>query len=186
MTDYLTAGVELLAHAGAHFGFIAANTPHIVFEEVQRRSRIPLISIVRAASAHANTLGLKRFALFGSGFTMRARFYPEEFERAGIALVRPKESEEEIIHRKYIDELLKNRFLPETATEILSIAQRMIDEDGVEALILAGTELPLLLRSSAAPSVRFLDTAYSGDVNGRFRRDVNKVGACDAGTCNDA
>ena len=29
-------------------------------------------------------------------------------------------------------------------------------------------------------------TAYSGDVNGRFRRDVNKVGACDAGTCNDA
>ena len=28
--------------------------------------------------------------------------------------------------------------------------------------------------------------AYSGDVNGRFRRDVNKVGACDAGTCNDA
>jgi hypothetical protein len=28
--------------------------------------------------------------------------------------------------------------------------------------------------------------AYSGDVNGRFRRDVNKVGACDAGTCNNA
>jgi aspartate racemase len=158
LTDYLTAGVELLARAGAHFGFMAANTPHIVFEEVQRRSRIPLLSIVRAASAHANTLGLRRLALLGTGFTMRARFYPEEFERAGIALVRPKESEQEIIHRKYNDELLNNRFLPETATEILSIAQRMIDEDGVKALVLAGTELPLLLRSSAVPGVRSLDT----------------------------
>jgi aspartate racemase len=111
LTDYLTAGVELLARAGAHFGFMASNTPHIVFEEVQRRSRIPLLSIVRAASAHANTLGLKRLALFGTGFTMRARFYPEEFARAGMALIRPKESEQEIIHRKYIDELLNNRFL---------------------------------------------------------------------------
>ncbi len=158
LTDYLTAGVELLTRAGADFGFIAANTPHIVFEEVQRRSRIPLVSIVRAASAHAKALGVKRLGLFGTSFTMRARFYLEEFERAGIALVRPKEPEQEIIHTRYIDELLNGRFLPETATEILRIAQRMIDEEGVEALVLAGTELPLLLRSSAAPGVRFLDT----------------------------
>jgi hypothetical protein len=41
---------------------------------------------------------------------MRASFYPEEFRRAGIALVRPKESEQEFIHGKYIGELLNNRF----------------------------------------------------------------------------
>jgi len=158
LTDYLTAGVELLARAGAHFGFMAANTPHIVFEEVQRRSQIRLLSIVRAASAHARALGLKRLALFGTSFTMRGSFYQEEFEQAGIALVRPKESEQEIIHRKYIEELLNNRFLPETATVILSIAQRMINEDGVEALVLAGTELPLLLRNSSVQGIEFLDT----------------------------
>jgi aspartate racemase len=55
---------------------------------------------------------------------MRASFYPEEFRRAGIALVRPKESEQEFIHGKYIGELLNNRFLPETRTEILNIAQK--------------------------------------------------------------
>jgi DNA-binding beta-propeller fold protein YncE len=33
---------------------------------------------------------------------------------------------------------------------------------------------------------KVVNPAYSGDVNGRFRRDVNKVGASDAGTCNDA
>jgi aspartate/glutamate racemase len=41
LADYLTTGVELLVRAGADFGFIAANTPHLVFDEVQRHSSIP-------------------------------------------------------------------------------------------------------------------------------------------------
>jgi aspartate racemase len=158
LADYLAAGVERLARAGADFGFMAANTPHIVFDEVQHRSAIPLLSIVRATSDHAKTLGLKNVGLLGTGFTMRANFYPDEFQGAGIALVRPKESERDFIHNKYIGELLKNRFLPETRTEILRIAQRMKAEDGVEAIVLAGTELPLLLRDSGATDIEFLDT----------------------------
>src|SRR5205085_3249689 len=128
LADYLTSGVESLARAGAEFGFIAANTPHLVFDEVQRRSAIPLLSIVRATSDHAKALGLKKVGLFGTGFTMRASFYPEEFQRVKIDLVRPRESEQEFIHRKYLGELLNNQFLPETRTEILNIAQRMKDE----------------------------------------------------------
>src|ERR1700730_18153365 len=65
LADYLAAGVELLVRAGVDFGFIAANTPHLVFDEVQSRSAIPLLSIVRAASNHARTLGLKKLGLFG-------------------------------------------------------------------------------------------------------------------------
>ena len=70
----------------------------------------------------------------------------------------PEESEREFIHSKYIGELLKNQFLPETRTEILRIAQRMKAEDGVEAIVLAGTELPLLLRDSGTAGIDFLDT----------------------------
>ena len=158
LADYLAAGVESLVRAGADFGFIAANTPHLVFDEVQRRSAIPLLSIVRATADHAKALGLRRLGLFGTGFTMRANFYPEEFQRAGMVVVRPNEAEQEFIHGKYIGELLKNQFLPETRDQILSIAQRMKNEDAVEAVILAGTELPLLLRGFSAPGVEFLDT----------------------------
>src|SRR5690348_7745906 len=157
LTKYLAAGVDALVRAGADFGFIAANTPHLVFDEVQRRSAIPLLSIVRVTSDYAKARRLKKAGLLGTGFTMRASFYPDEFQRAGIAVVTPKEPEREFIHRAYIDELLKSQFLPKTRTEILRIAQRMKDEDGVEALVLAGTELPLLLRGSGAP-IEFLDT----------------------------
>jgi aspartate racemase len=158
LTNYLATGVGSLVRAGADFGFIAANTPHLVFDEVERRSAIPLLSIVRATSAHAKALGLRKVGLFGTAFTMRASFYPQQFERAEIDLVRPTATEQELIHRKYIDELLNNRFLQDTRTELLRIAQRMKDENGIEALVLAGTELPLLLRDSAPPDIKFLDT----------------------------
>jgi aspartate racemase len=158
LTDYLAAGLEQLVHAGVEFAFIAANTPHLVFDEVQQRSAIPLLSIVRATSDHIKALGLKHVGLFGTGFTMAARFYPQEFQRAGIGLVTPTESEREYIHRKYVGELLKNQFLPETRTEILRIAHRMKVEEGVEAIVLAGTELPLLLRDSGPTGIEFQDT----------------------------
>ena len=158
LADYISAGVESLQHAGADFGFIAANTPHLVFDEVQRRSAIPLLSIVHATSSRAKALGLKKVGLFGTGFTMRANFYPDEFHRLGIDLVRPDESERDFIHRKYIGELLNNQFLPETRAELLRIARRMISENGVEAIVLAGTELPLLLRDSGDAHIQFLDT----------------------------
>jgi aspartate racemase len=101
-----------------------------VFDELQRRSPIPLISIVHATSDRALALGLRKVGLFGTGFTMRASFYPEEFQRAGIALVIPTETEREQIHRIYIGELLKNRFLPESRGAILRIADRMKAEEG--------------------------------------------------------
>jgi aspartate racemase len=157
LADYLASGLEPLVRAGADFAFMAANTPHLVFDELERRSPIPLISIVRAAAERAKALGLKKVGLFGTGFTMRASFYPEEFRRAGTALVIPTESEREQIHRLYIGELLKNQFLPQSREAILRIAHRMKAADGVEAVVLAGTELPLLLRGSGA-DIEWLDT----------------------------
>jgi len=156
--DYLASGVDSLVRAGADFGFIAANTPHLVFDELQRRSAIPLLSIVRATADRAKALGLKKVGLFGTGFTMRASFYAEEFQRAGIAMVIPNQAERDFIHKKYIGELLKNQFLPQSREEIMRIAHRLQAEEGIEALVLAGTELPLLLRGAADQGIEFLDT----------------------------
>ncbi len=45
-TEYLVGEVQKLARAGADFGVLASNTPHIVFDEIRRQSPIPLISLV--------------------------------------------------------------------------------------------------------------------------------------------
>ncbi len=158
LTNYVSASLDRLTRAGAEIALIAANTPHLVFDEVQQRAAIPMISIVLATCDHALGLGLKRLGLLGTGFTMRARFYPETFAHAGLELVTPNESERAFIHQKYINELLKNNFLPETRTAIITIIERMRKEERIEAAILAGTELPLLLRGAAPEGLPFIDT----------------------------
>ena len=80
MADFLLEAIGKLARAGAEFGIISANTPHIVFDEVAARSPIPLISIVEATCAAAKAQNLKRLALFGTRYTMQADFYPKVFD----------------------------------------------------------------------------------------------------------
>jgi aspartate racemase len=157
LAEYLVAELQRLARAGAHLGLLAANTPHIVFDDIQRRSPIPLISIVQATCDAAKASGLDRLALFGTSFTMQGRFYPDVFSRQGVTLVVPGQGEQAYIHDKYMNELVNGIFLPETRQQLVDIVQRMKERDHIQALILGGTELPLILRDADA-GIPFLDT----------------------------
>jgi aspartate racemase len=158
VTDYLTHEIEKLRKAGADFAALTANTPHIVFDELQQRSALPLISIVEAARERVQALGLKRVALFGTRYTMQGPFYPAVFSRTNVELITPTDPEQAYIHEIYLGELLKDVFLPETRERVLQIADDMKARDGIEAVILGGTELPLLMRAEEHNGIRLLDT----------------------------
>jgi aspartate racemase len=158
VVDGLAAEFERLRNAGAEIAALTANTPHIVFDELQQRSTLPLISIVEATCEDARARGLKSVGLFGTRFTMQAPFYPAVFSRAGIKLVLPSDQEQEYIHEIYLGELLKDVFLPETRARLLDIADEMKRRDDIEGVILGGTELPLLLRDEEHNGMPLLDT----------------------------
>jgi aspartate racemase len=158
MADFLLEGIDKLARAGADFGIISANTPHIVFDDVASRSPMPLISIVEATRATAKAQNLKRLALFGTRYTMQANFYQKIFTREGIDLLVPGTHDQGYIHDKYFSELVSGKFLPETRTGLLAIVDRMKATSDIDGVILAGTELPLILRDSEHNGIRFLDT----------------------------
>jgi aspartate racemase len=158
LSEYLLVELERLARAGAECGLLSANTPHIVFDEVQRRSPFPLVSIVEATCAEAKRRKLKNLGLFGTRFTMQGRFYPDVFTREGVGLTVPTLEEQDYIHDKYINELVPGKFLPQTRASLLAIAARMKNENGIQGLILGGTELPLILTDSSSLGIPFLDT----------------------------
>ncbi len=158
MADYLLEAIGKLARAGADFGLISANTPHIVFDELAPRSPIPLISIVEATCAVAKGRKLKRLALFGTRYTMQATFYPNVFSREGIELLVPEPDDQNYIHDKYFTELVPGKFLPETRAGLLAIVDRMKAKSDIDGVILAGTELPLILHDPSHNGIPFLDT----------------------------
>lgn len=158
LASYLSDAIKRLAAAGADFGLISANLPHIVFDEVRGQSPIPLISIADAACEAAADLHLKRCSIFGTKFTMQSKFYPDAFARRGIEIVLPDPVEQEYIHNKYVNEIIRGTFLAETRDRLLAITAELKTRAAIDGMILAGTEFPLLLRDTPNPGVPLLDT----------------------------
>jgi aspartate racemase len=157
LTDYLLGEVGRLIRAGADFGLLASNTPHIVFPALSRSSPLPLLSIVESACDAARERGLLTVGLLGTGFTMQGRFYHEVFSRHGIDVRAPAPADLAYVHQKYMSELVAGDFRADTREEVLRVIDRMI-QAGADGVLLAGTELPLLLRGAGDPGVPLLDT----------------------------
>jgi len=158
LIEYLMESLHRLAGAGVTFAAMTANTPHLVFDDVAARSPVPLVSIVEVCAEAARGRVLRRLALLGTKFTMQGLFYPEVFERLGMVVVQPSETDQLWVHDRYVGQLLKGEFRDDTRLEFTSLIARLREEERIDGVILGGTELPLLLRSPVIADVPVLDT----------------------------
>jgi len=157
MIEVLLTELERLARAGADIAVFASNTPHLVFDEVAASSPLSLISIVEEVAKVAAATGFRRVGLLGARFTMEAGFYPSVFGRHGIDVVVPTLRDREYVHERYFGELVEGRFLARTRAGVLAVVARLAAVEKIDAVILGGTELPLLLGDAEA-AVPMLDT----------------------------
>ena len=157
LTNYVSQGFVNLAHAGCEFAALTGNTPHIVFDALQERSPIPLVSMPAAACAEACRLGYHRLGLLGTIFTMKKDFFKKPFADAGIDVVIPREDEMAYIEKALTDELELGIVRPQTQQALLAIVQRLADTAHIDAVILGCTELPLAFQGLQTP-VPVLDT----------------------------
>jgi aspartate racemase len=158
LVEYLSASLHRLAAAGADFAAMAANTPHVVFDDLVARSPIPMVSIVEACAEEARRRDLRRLGLIGTRFTMEGSFYPTVFARRGIAVVSPNDEERAWIHDRYVGQLLKGEFRDETKDGVISVVRRLGEEENIDGVILGGTELTLLLSAPIVGDIPALDT----------------------------
>lgn len=156
LTLRLCKAVQELKNAGADFAVIASNTPHIVFDRLSEISLLPLISIVNVAVDAAVRCGYKNVLLTGTASTMRNDFYKSSFESHGIKCTVPDDSDIEIINGIIFPDLENRVIKPEHKQKFIALCEKYI-ADGVEAVVLGCTELPLLIQSGDI-SVPIIDT----------------------------
>ena len=157
LTGYLLEAVRNLAGAGAEVAALTGNTPHIVFDRLQALSPIPLVSMVEATCRETVRRGLDRVGLLGTIFTMEEEFFRVPFREQGIQVAVPTRAEREYLNRVIADELELGTVREESRARVLAMVERMAREDGIQAVILGCTELPLLLSDRNSP-VPCLDT----------------------------
>lgn len=145
LVDWLVARVQSVHSAGADFAVIGANTAHIVFDEVEIRSPIPMLSIISETCRCAESLGLKRPGLLGTRFTMKSDFFQKPFYKKGITVVAPDEGDQKYIHDKLMTEIELGIIKDSTREGLLDIVKKMIEQESIDSVILGCTELPLIL-----------------------------------------
>ena len=158
LVAYLGASVRRLAGAGADFVAITANTPHLVFDQLADDSPVPMLSIVEVCARAAAARGLRRLVLLGTRFTMEASFYGDTFARHGMELVVPGAQDRSWVHERYVGELLRGDFRDATREGMIALVARLRLQQEPDGLVLAGTELPLLLRAPEIAGLPALDT----------------------------
>jgi aspartate racemase len=147
LAAYLAGFVQELAAAGAAFSAIPAITPHICLAELKRRVSLPIVDILQITADRMRERRLSRVALFGTRYTIDSRLFGalDAFD-----VVRPQDGEVDEIHRIYLELATQGQTSAGNQARLRDLAQTLCRRDGVEAIILAGTDLNLIFTEADA------------------------------------
>jgi aspartate racemase len=147
ITESLIQAAQAVHTAGADFGLIAANTMHAVFDKVQEKSLIPLISIIEATADAINKEKIKTVGLLGTLHTMRENFYKDGLLEHGIMTMVPEPKEQEFINKVVYYELSMGQINQESKQVFIEIINKLRGR-GAEGIVLGCTEIPLLVQQN--------------------------------------
>ena len=147
LADYLAAFIDRMARAGATAAAIPAVTPHICIAQLMKRTRLPLINIVDPIATELRARKIGRVALFGTTFTMEGSLWGQ---LSGVEIVRPQPDEIAFVGKAYQRLLDSQTADAADAAGLRRIAAELQRRDGVEAILLAGTDLAVMFDETTA------------------------------------
>ena len=147
LATYLGGFVRELAAAGAGFFAIPAITPHICRAQLQRQVAIPMIDILATTPQRLAERHMSRVALFGTRFTIDSAMFGA---LGAVAVVRPRDDEVDTIHRIYLELATEGRTSADNQDKLRDLARGLERREGVEAIVLAGTDLNLVFNETNA------------------------------------
>lgn len=146
LATYLCGFVDQLKAAGATFAVLPALTPHLGITELQGMAPIPVMDLTRLVADHVEARGLTKVALFGTRYVVESNMYGR-LENA----IRPQPAEVEFIHNAYSTLARTGVASSADRDRFVRLAQRLRERDGVEAIILAGTDFAVMFESETTP-----------------------------------
>jgi aspartate racemase len=148
LAAYLAGFLEKLKAAGATIGVLPAVTPHLCIDELKAITPIPVIDLTKVVADHVQERKLSKVALFGTRFVVESNMYGR---LQGVDVVRPRESELAFIHDAYTQLAQSGRTSEEHREQFVSLADTLQKRDGVEAIVLAGTDFALMFDAANTP-----------------------------------
>jgi len=143
--DFLLAAAERLIKSGSELIILATNTPHVVFNDLAKKVKVPMLSIMEATGEAIKKQGLEKIGLIGTRFTMNFSYYQDALEKYGIEVITPTQDDKKIIDTIIYSELTYHILNKDSKQQYLEVIDRL-QQEGAQGIILGCTEIPLLIK----------------------------------------
>ena len=144
----LVESARRLESAGAEGLVVAANTMHKVYDRLTEAVSIPVLHIADAVGREMEAAGCTNAALLGTRFVMTESFYRQRLVSHGVDLLAPDPADVELVDGIIYKELMLGR-VSRDAERALKTVITMKEKAGAEAIVLACTELELVVDTDA-------------------------------------
>ena len=136
--------------AGADFAICPDNSAHLAWDYVQATTPLPWLHIGGVVGEEAKRRGFRRVGVLGTRYTMAGPVYSAALGKLGIDAVVPEAADFETVDRIIFAELVDGVFTDASRQAYNRVIARL-GERGCDAVALACTEIPLLVRADESP-----------------------------------
>lgn len=147
LARYMAGLMSSLQAAGATVAVIPAVTPHLAVQELQQISPLPIVNLLDAVAKEVTAGGLRRVALFGTRPVIESDFFGALRD---VDVVRPEPDEIEVINQTYMQIARDGKGTREQRETLTALARTMCPRAGLDAILLAGTDLSLVFDEAPA------------------------------------
>jgi aspartate racemase len=153
----LATAARALQDSGVQAVALATNTLHLVADDITAAIDVPFVDMIDIVAKAASESGCTKVGILATDYTMGSDLYPERMHPHGIEVLVPNDDDRRTVHSTIYDELVHNVVTDESRAAYLGVIDRLV-ERGADAVLLACTEIGLLLRDGDA-AVPLLDTS---------------------------
>jgi aspartate racemase len=146
LAAYLNEHLRVLADAGCAFAAIAAVTPPICAQQLDRIAALPRIDVFDTVNAELRRRGARRVAVLGTQFVMDTDMFGR---LQGVEIVRPTPVQAELVRDNYLI-IARTGSIEHADIEGVRAVGVSLAEAGADAVVLAGTELSLAFKEANA------------------------------------
>ena len=168
----LLEGVQRLAKTDCDFIVIPCNTVHLFCDQMQEVVKIPILSIIEAMVDEVDRRNYKKTGLLTSESTRRYALYESVLRERGLAFISATEAEQRQINEVVRHAIAGTQGERESAN-LQSIIARF-QHEGVQAIILGCTELPLAIKQKDCPLPLLNSTRILAETAIRYARSTGQ------------
>lgn len=141
--EMLQHAAQVLEKGGCDFIVVACNTVQFLLEPLRESVGIPIVGIAESAAEYLREKNLKRVGILSTETTIQKRIYDDVMGDIGVELIKPSVEDQAIITEVIMAQLSGKTTSVET--ERLVMIAEHLKSFGAEAVLLACTDLPLII-----------------------------------------